>query len=249
LNDQLKLIIELQELDTAIVSIADNIALLPRKLAQFEDPLKEASTLFESIKKKSETLNKKKHDKDLELDEVQDKIDKLKTRSNDIKTNKEYEAHRKEIETFEKNIYKIEDDILVLMEAIEAFAGDVQKEEEKVKSAEENFKIQGKLIEEEKIKLNSEIDICKAKRDDFATRIDKNIYDQYMQKFERLGGLAVVQVENEICLGCNTNIPPQLYNDIKETSKTYTCYYCKRFLYYQEPPAAAENPQATTPSS
>jgi len=249
LNDQLKLIIELQELDTAIVSIADNIALLPRKLAQFEDPLKEASTLFESIKKKSETLNKKKHDKDLELDEVQDKIDKLKTRSNDIKTNKEYEAHRKEIETFEKNIYKIEDDILVLMEAIEAFAGDVQKEEEKVKSAEEDFKIQGKLIEEEKIKLNSEIDICKAKRDDFATRIDKNIYDQYMQKFERLGGLAVVQVENEICLGCNTNIPPQLYNDIKETSKTYTCYYCKRFLYYQEPPAAAENPQATTPSS
>jgi len=249
LNDQLKLIIELQELDTAIVSLADNIALLPRKLAQFEDPLKEASTLFESIKKKSETLNKKKHDKDLELDEVQDKIDKLKTRSNDIKTNKEYEAHRKEIETFEKNIYKIEDDILVLMEAIEAFAGDVQKEEEKVKSAEEDFKTQGKLIEEEKIKLNSEIDICKAKRDDFATRIDKNIYDQYMQKFERLGGLAVVQVENEICLGCNTNIPPQLYNDIKETSKTYTCYYCKRFLYYQEPPAAAENPQATTPSS
>jgi len=70
-----------------------------------------------------------------------------------------------------------------------------------------------------------------------------------MQKFERLGGLAVVQVENEICLGCNTNIPPQLYNDIKETSKTYTCYYCKRFLYYQEPPAADENPQATTPSS
>jgi predicted nucleic acid-binding Zn-ribbon protein len=249
LNDQLKLLIELQELDTAIVSIADNIALLPRKLAQFEDPLKEASTLFESTKKKSETLNKKKHDKDLELDEVQDKIDKLKTRSNDIKTNKEYEAHRKEIEAFEKNIHKIEDDILALMEAIEAFAGDVQKEEAKVKSAEEDFKIQGKLIEEKKIKLNSEIDICKAKRNDFASRIDKNIYDQYMQKFERLGGLAVVQVENEICLGCNTNIPPQLFNDIKETSKTYTCYYCKRFLYYQEPPAAAENPQTTTPSS
>jgi len=249
LNDQLKLLIELQELDTAIVAIADNIALLPHKLAQFEDPLKEASTLFESIKKKSETLNKKKHEKDLELDEVQDKIDKLKARSSDIKTNKEFEAHGKEIAVFEKNIHKIEDDILLLMEAIEAFAGDVQKVEEKVKSAEEDFKKQEKLIEEEKDKLNAEIDICKAKRDDFATRIDKNIYDQYMQKFDRLGGLAVVQVENEICLGCNTNIPPQLYNDIKETGKTYTCYYCKRFLYYQEPPAAAENPQETTPSS
>jgi len=249
LNDQLKLMIELQVLDTAIVSIADNMASLPSKLAQFEDPLKEALTLYESIKKKAETLNKKKHDKDLELDELQDKIDKLKTRSSDIKTNKEYEAHRKEIEVFENNIHKIEDEILALMEATEAFADEMKKEEEIVNKAEDEFKKQEALIEEEKKKLNAEIEMSKAKRDEFATRIDKNIYDQYMQKFERLGGLAVVQVENEICLGCNTNIPPQLFNDIKETSKTYTCYYCKRFLYYQEPPAAAENPQAATPSS
>ena len=248
MNDQLKLMIELQGLDTAIESIADNIALLPGKLAQFETPLKEAHTLYESIKKKAETLNKKKHDKDLELDEVQDKIDKLKTRSSDIKTNKEYEAHRKEIEVFENNILKIEDELLVLMEAIEAFEDEMQKEKEIVNKAEEEFKKQEALVEEEKKKLNSEIEMCKAKRDEFATRIDKDLYDQYMQKFKRLGGLAVVQVENEVCLGCNTNIPPQLYNDIKETSKTYTCYYCKRFLYYQEPPAA-ENPQATAPSS
>lgn len=249
MNEQLKLLIELQALDTAIVSIADNMELLPRKLAQFEDPLKESRTLYESIKKKVETFNKKKHDKDLELDEVQDKIDKLKSRSSDIKTNKEYEAHRKEIEVFENNIHKIEDTILVLMEEIEAFEGEVQKEEEKVKKAEEDFKTQESLIEEKKNKLKSEIDMYKAKRNDFAARIDKDIYDQYMQKFDRLGGLAVVQVKNEICLGCNTNIPPQLYNDIKETGKTYTCYFCKRFLYYQEPSPADENPQSTTQPS
>ena len=249
MNEQLKLLIELQELDIAIVSIADNIELLPRKLAQFEKPLKEAHTLFESIKKKTEAFNKKKHDKDLELDEVQFKIDKLKTRSNDIKTNKEYEAHRKEIEVFESNIYKIEEEILVLMEGIEAIAGEVQKEEEKVKKAEEEFKKQGKLIEEEKNKLNSEIDTYKANRNDFATRIDKEIYAQYMKKFDRFGGLAVVQVKNEVCLGCNTNIPPQLYNDIKGTDKTYTCYFCKRFVYYQEPAPNDENSQSTTSTS
>jgi predicted nucleic acid-binding Zn-ribbon protein len=249
LNEQLKLLIELQELDTAIESITDNMELLPRKLAQFEDPLKASRALSESIKKKAETLNKRKHAKDLELDDVQDKIDKLKTRSSDIKTNKEYEAHRKEIEVFENNIHKIEDEILVLMEEIEAFTGEVQMEEEKVKKAEEDFKKQEKLIEEEKNRLIMDIDKVKAKRNDFATRIDKDIYDQYMQKVDRLGGLAVVQVKNEICLGCNTNIPPQLYNDIKETDRTYTCYFCKRFLYYLEPPPADENPQSATQPS
>ena len=91
LNEQLKLLIELQELDTALESIADSMQLLPRKLAQFENPLKESRTAYEAVKKKAETLNKKKHDKDLELDEVQDRIDKLKARSSDIKTNKEYD--------------------------------------------------------------------------------------------------------------------------------------------------------------
>ncbi len=249
MNEQLKLLIELQDLDTEIVSIVDNIELLPRKFSQFEVPLKEARTSLESINKKAEVLNKKKHDKDLELDEVQDKIDKLKARSSDIKTNKEYEAHRKEIEVFENNIYKIEDEILVLMEEIEASAGNMRKEEEIVRKAEDEFKKQEKIIEEEKNRLNSEIEVYKARRNDFVTRIDKELYDQYMQKFDRLGGLAVVQVRNEICLGCNTNIPPQLYNDIKETGKTYTCYYCKRFLYYLEPPPPDENPQSIPQSS
>lgn len=249
MNEQLKLLIELQDLDTAIVSIVDKIELLPRKLAQFEDPLKKSRALSESIKNKAETLNKKKHDKELELDEVQDRIDKLKKRSSDIKTNKEYEAHRKEISVFESNINKIEDVILVLMEEIEAIAGEIQKEEGKVKKAEEDFKVQEKLITEEQNKLNSEIDIIKVKRSDFASRINKNIYDQYMQKFDRFGGIAVVQVKNEICLGCNTNIPPQLYNDIKETDKTFTCYFCKRFVYYLDTPPADENPKSTTPSS
>ncbi|HDZ61538.1 MAG TPA: hypothetical protein ENH40_00120, partial [Nitrospirae bacterium] len=39
----------------------------------------------------------------------------------------------------------------------------------------------------------------------------------------------------EICKGCNTNIPPQLYNDIRSNKDDiFTCYYCSRFLFYSD---------------
>lgn len=169
------------------------------------------------------------------MDETQDKIDKLKARSTEIKTNKEYEAHLKEIEGYEKNRYRIEEEILVLMEDIENFSNEVIKQEEaKVKKAEEEYKQQEKAQDEEKQKLENELETVKARRNDFASRLDSGTYAQYMNLMKKLGGLAVVPTKNEVCLGCNTNIPPQLYNDIKGSNDIYTCFYCNRFLYFKD---------------
>ena len=65
-------------------------------------------------------------------------------------------------------------------------------------------------------------------------KLDPKTYDRYMKLLRKLGGLAVVEVENEICLGCNTNIPPQLYNDIIKGEDVYTCFFCNRLLYYKD---------------
>ncbi len=235
MDEQLKLLVGLQEIDSSILSIAEKIETLPKKLEQFKTSLKEANTSFQKVKEKYENLNKNKKDKEFELEEIQEKIDKLKSRSREIKTNKEYEAHLKEIEGLEKNKYLIEDNILSLMEDIEDLTKNLQKENLKVKKAEDDFKQHVKALEGEKKKLHSEMEMHKAKRKDLVARVDEETYAQYMNLLKRLGGLAVVPAKNEVCLGCNTNIPPQLYNDIKKNDDIYTCYYCKRFLYYKKP--------------
>jgi predicted nucleic acid-binding Zn-ribbon protein len=233
LNEQLIFLVELQEIDSSILSLADKIESLPKKLEQFKSPLKEAETSFQKIKSKYDDLNKRKKNKDQELEEIQDKINKLKSRSSEIKTNKEYEAHLKEIEGVAKNKYKIEDEILSLMEDIENSAKDLQKEDMKIRKSEDDFKQQEKILEEEKKKFHTEMEMNKAKRKDFVSRIEKETYNQYMTLLNRLGGLAVVPASNEVCLGCHYNIPPQLYNDIKKNDDLYNCFYCKRFLYYK----------------
>lgn len=243
MHEQLKFLIELQDIDSSILSKAERIEQVPRKLNQYKAPLKEATESFQKSKLKYEALTKKKKDKDLKLDEIQDKITKLKARSGDIKTNKEYEAHKKEIEGFEKAAYMIEDEILLIMEEIDAFESELKEAEMKVKKAEEELKQQEKLLGEEQRILQEELEKHKGKRDEFASRIDREYYNQYMVLLKRLGDKAVVETKNEICLGCNTNIPPQLYNDIRKSEKIYNCFYCKRYLYFVEPAPTAEKSQ------
>jgi len=234
LNEQLKLLIELQEIDSSILSIAERIEALPGKLEQFKAPFKEANILLQKAKTQFESLGKNKKDKEVETEEFQEKINKLKSKSKEIKTNKEYEAFLKEIEGFEKEKYKIEDQILSIMEKLEAFAKDMQKEEARVKKTEEEFRQQEKALEEEKAKLHAEMETYKTKRKEFVAKVDGELYEQYMNLLKRSGGLAVVPAKNEVCLGCNTNIPPQQYNDIKKSDNIYNCYYCKRILFYKE---------------
>lgn len=249
MNEQLKFLIELQELDSAIISVSDKIDLFPRKLDKYKSPLKEAKDIFQKAKSRQDALTKKKKDRDQQLNEIQDKIEKLKSRSSDIKTNKEYEAHLKEIHAFENNISKIEDEILAVMEEMDSYENDLKEEELKLKTAEDAFKQQEKIIAEEQKKLESELEAEKAKRDEYVSKIDKTHYAHYMNLLNRFGDKAVAETKNEVCLGCNTNIPPQLFNDIKKNDDIYHCFYCKRYLYYRETLPSENQAQDTASSS
>ncbi len=249
MHEQLKLLIDLQAIDSSILSMAERIEQVPRQINQYKAPLKEATESFQKSKVKYETLVKKKKNKDLKVDEIHDRISKAKARSGDIKTNKEFEAHKREIENFEKSIYQVEDDILTAMEEIEATEILLKEEEAKVKKSEDDLKQIEKRLSEEQGKLQVALEVDKAKRNEFAARINKDYLHQYMVTLNRVGDKAVVETKDEICFGCNTNIPPQLYNDIRKSDRIYTCFYCKRFLYYIEPAPAEDKPSESPPAS
>ncbi len=243
LNEQLRILVELQEIDSSILSISDKIESIPAKLEQYKSPLVEARAYFQKFKSKLDDLNKKKKGKDMELEEIQEKIEKLRSRSKEVKTNKEYESHLKEIDVFERNRYRMEDEVLSLMEKIEILAGEIQKEEVKITKAEAEFNQQEKVMEDEKKKLAAEMEAQKNKRKDIVERVDKDIYNRYLTLLKRSGGLAVVPAKDEVCLGCHYNIPPQLFNDIRKNDNLCSCFYCKRFLYFEEPPASDNKSQ------
>ena len=247
--EQLKFLIELQEVDSLILSLAEKIDELPRHLEKYKAPLREATALYQKEKSRHEVLKKRKKEKDQQLDEMQDRIEKLKSKSKDVKTNREYEAHLREIQGCEQNVQKIEDELLDIMEEIDSFEKEMKEEEAKLKKAEDEFKKQEAVLEGEQKKIRERLEGVKARRKEHADRISEENYGQYMNLMKRLGDMAVVEARDEICMGCHTNIPPQLYNDIRKNDNLYTCFYCKRFLYFRDSASPDARSPETPPSS
>lgn len=233
--EELRNLIELQNTDTEIVRKTDLIETIPKKISAFERPLKEARASFERAKHKYESVEKKRREKERSLDELNEKIKKLKARTSEIKTNKEYQAHLKEIESAEREIRSVEDSILSLMEMLEEARKELKAEEEKVKIEETRMADIEKGLMKEVEEAKKEIEILKARRVDIARKVGPEVYKLYISLLEAKKGLAVTEVRDEVCQGCNMSISPQLYVEIKKNDKIYQCPQCHRILYWGGP--------------
>ena len=235
MKDLLKLLVDLQQRDSLILEKRRFIDKVPLRIFEVDEPLKKAKLELENIKKKNEAALRKKREKESELSETQEKIRKMKARISDLKTNKEYQAYQKEIEGCEKGISAIEDVILQLMEEIDAVSKE-QKEKEAAVNAEiqkiDAFKAE---LDAEVAKSGRELAALKQERAGVVARIDPEVYKTYMTILLDSGdGIAVTTARNELCSGCDMNIPPQLYVEIRKNQEILQCPQCRRILYVSE---------------
>ena len=151
-----------------------------------------------------------------------------------VKTNKEYQAALKEIEAIERQNSKIEEQILTIMEEAETLTI-------KHETTEEHFKLTEKETAEEKKKLEKQIMECtqaikeqQKMAEEFIAQIKPEVLDRYRRIKQKRPEFTVVAVENSCCLGCNMNVPPQLFNEVKKCQKIITCPHCSRILYWEK---------------
>jgi predicted nucleic acid-binding Zn-ribbon protein len=50
----------------------------------------------------------------------------------------------------------------------------------------------------------------------------------------KVRGMAVVPVEQAVCMGCHMNIPAQLYNELLRYDELRFCPHCNRIIYWKE---------------
>ena len=236
MNAQLKLLIELQEMDKEIIWKNSVVTRIPEKINKEEKSLLEAKSRLEAAKKDQESLLKQKKNMDSEVEQMNQRIAKLKARTSEIKTNKEYQAHLKEIEAAEKEVFKYEDGILQIMERMESADKAIKAAAAAARSEEEKLVAIKKELEAERSEAEKGLAVLKARRADFAGRIESDIYELYMGLLQKHQGLAVVEARDEICGGCNMKIMPQLYVQIRQTDDIHQCPQCDRILYRAEEP-------------
>lgn len=223
----------LQALDTRIIEKTGVIEEIPLRRAGLEKALEAEESESERTRKKFESGKKRLKDKEAELDDVNLKIEKLKGRTAGIKTNEEYQAHLKEIDSAEKKRFGMENEILDLMEEIEAEGRALRANESSVSEKKKEIEAERKKLDEEAALYKKELEELDELRAGMKSSIDPQVYEEYMALMNITNGLAVVEAKEEVCQGCNMNMMPQLFVEIKKNEEIMHCPHCRRMLYHK----------------
>jgi len=220
-----------QELDTKILRLEREMQKLPESLEGHRRALEEARERHRSAGQEGRTLHREADKKNLDLQSAEAEIKKLEGQLNNIKTNREYTALLHEIAGRKADKAVMEEEVLRLTyraEELEAVARGVQTE---VTRAEEEFQREEARTRGELKGLESQVAELKARRSEATTDIDPEVLAQYDRILRSRGGLALAQVRDGICQGCNMKVTTHDLTIILQSARVVHCRTCSRILY------------------
>jgi len=231
MEEQIKMLIELQELDGEIYNKKRVLDDVPAKMKELDDTLEQKSAEVKNLEENSKKLQLERKAKEVDLGTKEDSIKKYQTQLSQVKTNKEYSTLEKEIANVRADNSLLEEAIINLLDKIETAQKDIKKEKEVFEEEKKKIGEQKKKIEAEKKAAQAEVDDLNNKRKDFASKVDKKVLSKYERILHNKDGLALVPVAGDACGGCNMNLPPQVVNEARLKKDLTFCGNCARMLY------------------
>lgn len=235
IEEQIKLLVELQGLDTHIRRMEGEIESVPVTIKNMEDGFKSKTANLKRLEDESKALVLKRKEKEGELEAKEGVAKKYQSQLYQVKTNKEYSALQDEIGRAKADGSVIEEDIIRIFDSIDAKNKEITKEKEVVKAGEAKLAEEKKMLEKQAESVKKELEVVKIKRSELAVRVDPKNLSKYERLLKNRDGLAIVPVANESCQGCFRILPPQVINEIRMKDALVVCDSCARILYIAPP--------------
>ena len=234
MRKSLKMLDELQEIDLKIDSfkgekegMLQELDLLDGKVAAAESAIALKNAELSAVEEEKRGLEES-------LAMEAENITRSEGRIKEIKTQKEYQAVSKEITAARKQKAEMEEQILQKIGRTEELKGEIGGLEENLAALQGNIAEQKAEVQSRIDKLDEGIVKDNAARDEIVKGLSSSVIRRYTLLREQRRGLAVVEARGGSCLGCNMNLPPQLYNSLFRGDELITCPHCQRMLVLRQ---------------
>ncbi|MDG5813598.1 C4-type zinc ribbon domain-containing protein [Chitinispirillales bacterium ANBcel5] len=234
MNEELKHLIQLQEIDLRIKEQEMGQEQFPVAVSELKSGITRAEEAYNSAQ---ERLNKAKaqfDEIDQQIKEAQSALEQSQERLSFIKTNREYDAIHSQIESQKNSVSNAEAKKANLTEEIEvlnAAVNETQQELETIKG--ENLpKIQE--LQSKIDAIDSVIAEITKEREEIEPKISKQVLRVYdnIRKKRKTGKALSLIAESKNCTVCFKILEPQLYNEIKKGHKIILCESCGSILIW-----------------
>jgi uncharacterized protein len=231
IEEKLRALFELQQVDTSVEKIKILRGELPLEVQDLEDVIEGLQTRISKYEEEIEAQEKSISGKKQEISNSEALIKKYVEQQNNVKNNREYDSLSKEIEfqTLEMELCE---------KRINEFTAQISEKKEVITESstflgERSGDLETKKKELDEIVTETEKEeaVLNKKSENIQGIIDPRLLTAYHKiKGNARNGLAVVPVERDACGGCYNKIPPQRQLDIASRKKIIVCEYCGRVL-------------------
>ena len=223
-----KLDSETQKLELFLKEMPVRIGILDERLEKFVHSVEEDENVISELNKEYRTYES---DAQLNLGKIQKSREKLRS----VKTNKEYQSSLKEIEDLKLIDSRIEDEMLEFLEQIERAEKDLNEQKQRYSQIVDD-------TDREKDSIKRDTEQCKQRlvelefdRNAVMDALDSTILDTfYRVKAKQSDAVAIAEVKDAVCQGCNLNIPPQMYIELQHRNSLKNCPSCERIIYWED---------------
>lgn len=225
---------ELQEIDLKLDGVANAREALMAEIAELDRTVTAARQELLLKQEEQAQLEDEKAGLDVTLAAESENIVRSEARLKEIKTQKEYQAVSKEISMARKMKTELEEQLLQKIGQIEELKGEIAEREGNLTQLEENVSSQQAEVQGKIDALEKDVAGDRTNREEKVRSLPANIVKRYGTLRELRRGIAVVEARDGNCLGCNMNLPPQLYNTLFRGNELITCPHCQRILVLRQ---------------
>jgi predicted nucleic acid-binding Zn-ribbon protein len=231
LGKNVRILAQLQEIDLKIDSSRGETQVLQSEIHALEAQAEEKQLEIAQQKTELSAVEEEKQILEENLATESDSIVRSEERLREIKTQKEYQAVSKEIAAAKKVKSDLEDQILQKITRSDELNAIVTEKEGHLQEFEVNSSARKSELQVRIDQLEKDISEVGAVRDKTAKGVASSMMKRYETLREKRQGVAIAEAKGGSCLGCNMNLPPQLFNSLFKEDTYITCPHCQRLLY------------------
>jgi hypothetical protein len=231
LGKNVRILAQLQEIDLKIDSSRGETLALQSEIHSLEAQAEAKQLEIAQQKAELSAVEEEKQALEENLATESDSIVRSEERLREIKTQKEYQAVSKEIAAAKKVKSDLEDQILQKITRSDELNAIIAQKEGYLQEFEVNSSSRTGELQLRIDHLESEASTVMTVRDATAEGVAPSMMKRYETLREKRQGVAIAEAKGGSCLGCNMNLPPQLFNTLFKEDTYITCPHCQRLLY------------------
>jgi predicted nucleic acid-binding Zn-ribbon protein len=242
LKEQLRLLRELQAIDSRRQEMRKSIEGLPERLRPAKQDLAKLEAMLQQERNQLADTEKWRVEQEELARRDEEAVRQAKAKLQQSRNTKDFAAANREVENKRRMIAEREEELIKVMGALEQTRAQLAQREKDVAALREHVASEEAAIAAKNAELRAELEQQEGGRQAIASQVPGELLRRYEQ-VQRRRGIALVPVVDGSCKGCFMSLPPQLNNIIARGTSLESCPSCQRLLYRIEEEPKAEDGQ------